>query len=130
MAVLGGCQSATPREPVDAPLLLNMEAVGLSDRVEPFEGVVAVVRSRKLNKDGSYQAIEGEDLKLSFYFSVMTRQGAFVREGGIGLQDDNPTDFVGTRIPRDKGWDVINTDGKAVGRLYTERSSIAILGIS
>lgn len=47
----------------------------------------------------------------------MTRQGAFVKEGNIGLKDDDPTRFVGTRIPTDQGWDVINQQGKTIGRL-------------
>ena len=119
--VLGGCQSGTIGETIDAPLLLNSEAASLRDRAEPFDSVVAFVRSLNRNKDGSYQAIEGEDVRVSFYFSVMTRQGAFVREGGIGLKDDDPTNFFGTRIPSDKGWDVMNIEGKTIGRLYKER---------
>lgn len=118
--VLGGCQSGTIGEAIDAPLLLNSEAASLRDRAEPFDGVVAFVRSLKRNKDGSYQAIEGEDVRVSFYFSVMTRHGAFVREGGIGLKDDDPTNFFGTRIPDDKAWDAVNTDGKKIGQLYKD----------
>lgn len=130
LLVLVGCQSSPSRETVDAPLHLNAEGFGLSDRSEPFDGVKAFVRSLKWNKDGSYQAIEGEDLKLSFYFSVMTRQGAFVREGNIGLKDEDPVRFVGTRIPKDKGWDVINDDGSTVGRLHKERDDPFYFGSS
>ena len=121
LIMLAGCQSGFSRDAVDAPLLLNGEVVGLRDRAEAFDGVVAYVRSRKSNADGSYLASEGEDLKLDFFVFVMTRRGAFVREGYLGLKDDDPTRFVGTRIPDDKSWEVINTEGKSLGRLYKDR---------
>lgn len=132
LALLPGChgasqtQGATLGDPVDVPLLLNNQLIGLRNRAEPFEGVVTYLRSHDLRSDEgiSIIAVEGKDIELIFLTAVMTREGAFVREGGIGLKDDDSSNFVGPSMPFDSGWDVVNLEGVKIGRLFRDRDPV------
>jgi len=112
-------------QPAEAPVLLNGEAVGLSDRDEAFDGVAVVGGSPWLEvfDDGcvSVAAVEGEDLTLDFYVAVMTREGAFLQEVDGWGEYGEQIEFVGIDLPRDSGWDLVNTDGLNLGRLFKAR---------